>query len=99
MQKEMKSNIRLHRVKSGISQDQVACILGVSRQTYLKYERGEVLPNIWVADKLASIFACTVYDLFVMDSACNYEYELHKSYSEGRDDFIDSFTNFKNAAS
>ena len=47
------SNLYHARKKSGLSQEEVAEKLGVSRQTISKWETGETLPDIRQAKRLA----------------------------------------------
>lgn len=44
------------RLKQSFTQKQVASILGVSRQSYSKYENGSVTPPLEIIEKLASLY-------------------------------------------
>lgn len=48
-------NLREIRTKCKISQGFIAKEIGVSTRMYQKYESGEVLPNILVANKMAKV--------------------------------------------
>lgn len=58
--------LRLRNLK-GLSQEQLAEIAGVSRQSYAKWEQGESLPDIERCDKLAAFYGIT------LDSLMHYE--------------------------
>ena len=48
------------RKSSGLSQEQVAAKLGVSRQTVSKWETDESLPDIYQAKRLANLYHLTL---------------------------------------
>lgn len=50
------SKLRMVRVESGLSQDEVAKNLGISRDTLSKYETGELEPNVDTLVKLANMY-------------------------------------------
>lgn len=54
------SNLKMYRVKSGMTQEDVAEKLGVSRQAVAKWERGESLPDIESCIGLSELFGTTV---------------------------------------
>lgn len=56
------------RKRSGLSQEEVADKLGVSRQTVSKWENGETLPDILQSKKLSSLFHMTIDGFFDFDS-------------------------------
>ncbi len=58
------NNIKFHRKELGLTQEQTAEHLGVSRQTLAKWERGESLPDIENCIALADLFGISV-DLLV----------------------------------
>lgn len=58
--------IRECRKKSGLSQDKVAELVGVSRQAVTKWEAGQTAPNTENLFKLAEIFGTTV-DLLISE--------------------------------
>lgn len=55
--------IFLRNIK-GLSQEQVAEVIGISRQSYSKWEQGETYPDIDKCDKLAKFYGVTL-DSFV----------------------------------
>lgn len=54
---------RLRREK-GLSQKDLANILGVSQSAISKYETGVALPSLNTARKIASALGCTIDELF-----------------------------------
>ena len=62
------SNLYNARKKSGLSQEEVAEKLGVSRQTISKRETDETLPDIRQAKRLAGLYRLTLDDLIAFDA-------------------------------
>lgn len=60
-------NLMRSRKKSGLSQEEVAAKLGVSRQTVSKWELGETLPDIQQAKKLSTFYHITLDELVELD--------------------------------
>lgn len=52
---------------NGFSQEELADMIGVSRQTLSKYETGESLPDIEKCKLLAEVFSVTMDDLISYD--------------------------------
>ena len=48
----LKDNLILLRNCRGISQDEIASVIQISRQAYAKWERGETVPDIEKCDKI-----------------------------------------------
>jgi putative transcriptional regulator len=64
----MKTNLRRHRFNSGeLSQQQLADLVGVSRQTIVSIERGDYAPSVKLALLLAGKLGTTVEELFVLE--------------------------------
>ena len=57
------NNLKLYRKKSGLTQEQIAEELGVSRQAVAKWERGETLPDIENVMALADLFEVSIDSL------------------------------------
>ncbi|MCI8610274.1 MAG: helix-turn-helix domain-containing protein [Firmicutes bacterium] len=56
-------NIRIFRKKTGMTQEQLAEALSVSRQTIAKWENDEVKPNIEDCMKMQEVFDVSLDDL------------------------------------
>jgi len=59
--------IKEYRRRKGLSQDELARLIGVRRQAVYDMEAGRYLPNTAVALRLARALDCTVESLFVED--------------------------------
>jgi putative transcriptional regulator len=64
----MKTNLRRYRFERGeLSQQQVAGLVSVSRQTIVAIERGDYSPSVKLALLLARKLDTTVEDLFELE--------------------------------
>jgi putative transcriptional regulator len=61
--------LRPTREARGMTQADLARVLGVSRQTVISLEQGRYLPSLELAIRLARHFALPVEQLFLLDSA------------------------------
>jgi putative transcriptional regulator len=52
------------RTKKGLTQGELAQILGVTRQTVISIEKGNYTPSVLLALKIASAFKVPVEDIF-----------------------------------
>lgn len=77
------------RKKSGLSQEEVAEKLGVSRQTVSKWEQGETVPDIYQTKKLASIYRMTLDELTDFDFELNNIQEIIEKTNEEKSSKID----------
>ena len=69
----MKNNIRLFRVKHNLTQDQLAEMLEVSRQTIISLEKEKYNPSITLAFKLSEVFKCSIEDVFIYEGGISNE--------------------------
>lgn len=60
----MKNHIAESRRSAGWSQEDLASLLSVSRQTVIALERGKYNPSLPLAFRLARVFGTTIEDLF-----------------------------------
>ena len=60
------NSLRVWRAKKGVSQQQLADSVGLSRQTVNSIERGKFVPSVLTAMKLARYFDTSVDELFFM---------------------------------
>lgn len=63
----MKNNIRINRVIKGYSQEQLAQLVSVSRQTINALEAGKYVPSTVLSLKLARVLEKPVETLFELD--------------------------------
>ena len=60
------SRLKMYRTHMGLTQEQLAEKIGVSRQAVAKWERGDAMPDIDSCLKLAELYGITV-DMLVRD--------------------------------
>ena len=60
-------NLILLRNMKGLTQEQIAEVIGISRQSYSKWEQGETAPDIDKCDKLAKFYGVTIDSLIHQD--------------------------------
>lgn len=72
MSKNFYENLKKARLNNGLSQAQLAELLGVAKSTYSMYESGKREPNIQTIRKIADILGVSVDELLGMDEICDY---------------------------
>lgn len=60
-------NLAMLRNLNGFSQEEIAEKIGISRQAYAKWEKGETLPDVEKCAKLAKVYGTTI------DTLINFE--------------------------
>ena len=60
----VKNNVNEYRTKCGLTQEQLAEKVGVTRQTIIAVEKGNYTPSVLLALKLAAVFSVSVESLF-----------------------------------
>ena len=63
----MKNRIEEIRKSRGIRQEEMAKVLGVSRQTISSLENGRYNPSIFLAHSIAKYFGMTIEEVFCFD--------------------------------
>lgn len=63
----MKNRLEALRRERGIRQEELARILGVSRQTIGSLENGRYNPSILLAFRIARFFGMTIEDIFLYE--------------------------------
>ena len=64
MGEEVFNRIRDVRVERGLTQDDLAKAVGVSRQSIISIERGRYTPSLHLALRFAQFFHCSTDELF-----------------------------------
>ncbi|MCL6217421.1 helix-turn-helix transcriptional regulator [Zunongwangia pacifica] len=64
----MKNTIKVERAKKDMTQEDLAKLLGVSRQTVNSMEKNRYAPSTILALKLSKIFNCSVNDIFQLEN-------------------------------
>ena len=63
----MKNRMEERRKAQGMTQQQLASLLGVSRQTIISLESGKYNPSILLAHKIAQTFGVRIEDIFLFE--------------------------------
>ena len=63
----MKNRIEEIRKQRGIRQDELARLMGVSRQTISSLETGKYNPSIFLAWKIARYFEMSIEEVFIFE--------------------------------
>ncbi len=63
----MKNRIKVERAERGVTQQDLADAVGVSRQTIIAVERGKFLPSTLFALKIARFFSKPVESIFIIE--------------------------------
>lgn len=63
----MKNRIKVERAERGVTQQDLADAVGVSRQTIIAVEQGKFLPSTLLALKIARFFSKPVESLFIIE--------------------------------
>lgn len=62
----VQNKVRSYRSKRGVTQEELAEAVGVSRQTIIAIEKGNYVPSVFLALKLAAYFELPVEKLFFL---------------------------------
>jgi putative transcriptional regulator len=63
----MINSLRVYREQKGLTQDQLAQLVGVSRQSIISIEKGHYVPTTIMALKLSTVLKTTVEKLFTLE--------------------------------
>ena len=63
----MKNLIEQKRKERGMTQQQLAAAVGVSRQTIISLESGKYNPSILLAHSIARLFEARIEDIFIFE--------------------------------
>ncbi len=64
---EMKNRIEEIRNEKGVRQEDLARLMGVSRQTISSLENGRYNPSIMLAHKIAQYFGMAIEEVFIFE--------------------------------
>lgn len=64
----MQTKVKLERVRKDLTQEQLAHLVQVSRQTIHSIEKGKYVPSTVLALKLARVLQVSVEQLFELDA-------------------------------
>lgn len=63
----MRNNIQILRKKRKMTQEELANMCGVTRQTIISLENGKYNPSIFLAHKIAVVFDCIIEEIFIFE--------------------------------
>ncbi|AMQ18308.1 predicted transcription regulator, containing DNA-binding HTH domain [Thermococcus kodakarensis KOD1] len=63
----MKNRLRELREERGLTQEELAKALGVTRQTIIAIEKGKYDPSLKLAFKIARFFGLNIEDIFIYE--------------------------------
>jgi len=61
----MNNTIKFHRITQNLTQEELATVLGVTRQTILAIEKGKYDPSLELAFKISRYFGVPVDEIFL----------------------------------
>jgi putative transcriptional regulator len=67
MNEKVANTLKDRRTRAGLTQEDLAAALGVSRQTIISIERGKYVPSLPLALRLARFFKCAAENLFTLE--------------------------------
>ena len=63
----MKNRVKELRARDGLTQEQLAKLIGVRRETIVFLERGKYNPSIHMAYAISQVFKLTIEEVFLFD--------------------------------
>lgn len=63
------NTVELHRKRTGLTQEVLGDLVGVTRQTVIAIEKGNYVPSVLLALRLARVFETNVEELFRYESS------------------------------
>lgn len=66
----MRITLKAARVNAGLTQDEVARELCISKSTIVNYEKYRTIPDIETAQKMARLYGVSVNDLIFLPKNC-----------------------------
>ena len=63
----MKNSLKIERAIKNLTQDELAKLIGVSRQTINSIETGRYIPSTVLALKISEVFEKTVNEIFALE--------------------------------
>ena len=67
MNEKIANSVKEQRKVAGLTQEELADAMDVSRQTIISIERGKYIPSLPLALKLARFFKCPTDDIFKIE--------------------------------
>jgi putative transcriptional regulator len=67
---KVENHIKEYRLRRRFSQEELAKLVGVSRQSINSIERGRYIPSLPLALRIARLFGCSTDELFELEEEC-----------------------------
>ena len=67
MAEKVSNSLSSYRIKKKLTQEELAKILGITRQTIIAIEKGNYTPSVLLALKIAKYFKKPVENIFILD--------------------------------
>ena len=67
MEEKVTNRIREYRKRAGLTQEDLAGRMKVSRQTIISIEKGRYVPSLPLALRIARFFGCPADEMFVIE--------------------------------
>jgi putative transcriptional regulator len=67
MDENVRNYVKDYRLARGLTQEELAQAVGVSRQSIISIERGRYTPSLALALRFARLFHCLTDELFTLD--------------------------------
>jgi putative transcriptional regulator len=67
MNERVANSVKEQRKNAGLTQEELAAAMDVSRQTIISIERGKYIPSLPLALKLARFFNCSTDEVFTIE--------------------------------
>ncbi len=64
---QLKNHLKLYRIQADLTQEELASILGVRRETILFLEKKKHVPSLELALKIARFFKVKIEDIFYLE--------------------------------
>lgn len=90
-------NLKTLRLKSGLSQKQVADFLSVSPQSVSKWERGDALPSVEFLPKMAECFNCDINAFFEKEEKLSVNFPLLNTFFAIETDVLNEVRDIKDS--
>lgn len=65
----MQISLKAARVNANLTQQEVSQMMGISKSTLIKWEKGQTSPNYFQLVKLCRIYAITIDDIFLQEKS------------------------------
>lgn len=73
----MKNHLEVFRTQAGLTQQELADRVDVSRQTIISLENGRYNPSILLAFRLSKLFSRTIEEIFIYEEEFEHEEPEH----------------------